>query len=160
MPVDFWICSLPRSGSTWAANWLTTDSTLCLHDPEASGMTLADIDANAEKIGNGKRLGVATTAAWAQVDWLNAHPAPKLVITRSLGDINRSLERLGLPTMEESHYRDLDEINGMGSAVQVNIADLFNPETAWRIAARLGVPFDADRHRVLSTFRVTPRAFR
>ena len=31
--IEFMVLSAPRSASTWAANWLTTEKTLCLHDP-------------------------------------------------------------------------------------------------------------------------------
>lgn len=156
MPISFFVCSLPRSGSTWAANWLTTETSLCLHDPEASGMTLAEIDANAEKIGNGKRLGVATTSAWAQVDWLNAHPAPKLVIERGTPAVNRSLMMMKLPIMPLSYDVKLEAIEGF----PIHFNHLFDPESARTAAQYLGLPFDADRHRVLSTFRVTPVGFR
>ena len=31
--IDFMVIGLPRTGTTWASNWLTTDSTQCYHDP-------------------------------------------------------------------------------------------------------------------------------
>lgn len=155
MPIAFFVCSLPRSGSTWAANWLTTETSLCLHDPEASGMTLAELDAKASSI-TSKRLGVATTSAWAQVEWLNAHPAPKLVFHRPRSEVNSSLEKAGLPPIDQRVVDLNNKIEGHGRYW----FRLFEPGAAKAICDELGLPFDAERHRVLSTFRVTPVGFR
>ena len=38
MRLDFAVLALPRSGTTWLANLLTTDTTLCRHDPFATAM--------------------------------------------------------------------------------------------------------------------------
>ena len=36
MTTPFFITGIPRSRTAWAANWLTTDTTLCFHEPKES----------------------------------------------------------------------------------------------------------------------------
>jgi hypothetical protein len=55
--LDFIVLGLPRSATTWLANWLTTDRSLCLHDPFAK--TLPE-----QWDAGGKRLGISCTGAY------------------------------------------------------------------------------------------------
>lgn len=88
--IDFMVIGLPRSGTAWAANWLTTDTTFCLHDPLAK-YHHTELDG----LVSDKRLGVACTGLWTQPEWLNAHPAKKVILHRPLEEINRSLKAIG-----------------------------------------------------------------
>jgi len=58
--VTFMIISAPRSGTGVAANWLSTDTTLCLHDAlfnyHYSSLNSLSFQ--------GKKLGIADTGIW------------------------------------------------------------------------------------------------
>jgi hypothetical protein len=139
--IDFMVIGLPRSGTAWAANWLTTDTTHCLHDPMAK-CHHTDLDA----LPSAKRLGVACTGLWLHRDWLNAHPAPKVILHREPGEVIASLDRLGFPPLP---FPSLDGIDGLHVAWR----DLWdNPEPIWQHL--LGTPCDMERHHLLKELNV------
>ena len=141
----------PRSGTTWAANWLTTDTTVCLHDPlleyrieHLQRLTFAD----------GKRLGISCTSACLYPDWVNAQKCPKVVLMRDVFDINRSLRELGLVELiPERHEARMAAVR---NAMFVPYEWLFAPTGAREIAKHLGVPWDPVRHDILQQMRIEP----
>lgn len=148
------IISLPRSGSTWAANWLTGERIFCLHDPL---WTIApdDLDARLAEMAPGRVRGIACTGLWRWPSWVNRHPARKLVLHRPRADVARSLDRLGLPRLPIDAERNLNAINGR----HVDWFDLFSPEPAREIWDYLtgGEPFDAARHAQLVAMQIEPK---
>ena len=72
--MDFIVTGLPRSGTTWVANWLTTDTTLCIHDPLYK-YHLEDLD----NIETNKKLGISCTAIWRAPEFFVAFYASKLL---------------------------------------------------------------------------------
>lgn len=152
--LDFMVIGLPRSGTTWVANWLTTRETFCLHDPlyshhysDLDGLKLGGADA--------KTVGVSCTALWRWGDWVNNHPAKKLIVHRDIEAINRSLSQLGLPAMRERDAQALHDLSGP----HVHFDDLFcDQDAAAMIWDHLipGVPFDPARHGLLSRTIVSP----
>ena len=147
--IDFMVTGMPRSGTTWVANWLTTDDTLCIHDPLYK-YGLDDFD----KIESNKRLGVSCTGIWRFPEFLKAHPARKLIIHRLLNEVNDSLtNEMGVPTITEAEAESLRSIYGM----HVLFPDLFNPIIAKEIYEYLlEKPFDAERHAYLVEMNVQP----
>lgn len=144
------VVALPRSGTTWAANWLTTGALHCIHDP----LRLAHFaDWGAELACDGRRTGVACTGAWNWPDWLNAHPARKVILHRPLDQVAASLARIGLPAALEGSAK-LDEVIGL----HVPWTDLFDAAGAAAIWTHLtGLPFDGLRHAALREMSVQPR---
>jgi hypothetical protein len=150
MSIDFMVLGGPRSATTWAANWLTTDTTFCLHDPlleytvrQLENMTIP-----------GKRIGISCTSAMLYPEWINAHPAKKILVYRGVEEINASLKRLGLVELEKfKHLGRLDAIKGVP---MFRYEQLFLPKFARLIAAYLGVPWDAYRHDLLAQMNVQP----
>lgn len=148
--INFMLLGGPRSGTTWAANWLTTDHTLCLHDPlmvytrvQMSQMSIPD-----------KKLGIACTGSLLFPEFVNSVKCPKVVIFRDVDAINNSLDRLGLPQMAAAeHYARIDAIQGGHLFVY---DQLFKPKSAQSIAEILGVPWDPYRHHQLVQMRVEP----
>ena len=102
--IEFMVIAHPRSGTTWAANWLTTDTTLCLHDPLAYRHY-----AEWDDFESSKMLGVSDCGVCAFPDFLNSHPARKVILHRDRKEI---AESLGMPEFLLSPDH-LDEIQGM-----------------------------------------------
>lgn len=146
--IDFMILSAPRSASTWAANWLTTERTLCLHDPVLE----VDVDA-LDAIQADRPLGIACTAMALLPDLVNAHPARKVVVHRELAEVNLSLESIGLTRLGPLWTRALDHVVG----VHIDYQDLFDPWAARPVYEFLtGHPFDVARHAQLRAMYVEP----
>ena len=147
--IDFIVTGLPRSGTTWVANWLTTDDTLCIHDPLYK-YSLDQLDT----IESNKKLGVSCTGLWRFPDYLEAHPARKLIIHRDLNEINDSLaNEMGVPTVSEKEAESLRDIYG----IHASFVDLFNPIIAKEIYETiLEKSFDAERHAYLVELNVQP----
>jgi hypothetical protein len=137
--IDFIVIGLPRSGTAWAANWLTTDATICLHDPEVRW----DVEA---LDGAAKRLGIASTSLWTRRDWLNSHPARKVILHRDPSQITDSLDRLGFAALP------LPSLNGI-DGLHVDWTDLWdNPQPIWEHL--MDTPFNAERHALLKELNV------
>lgn len=143
------VLGAPRSGTAWAANWLTTDQTLCLHDPLFK-RHYTDLDSFQTK----KRFGIACTGSALFPDWVLEHPAPKLILHRDFAEIDRSLEAIGLPGLPPIWRTGaLDRIDGL----HVQWEELFeNPEPIWSHLLP-DIPFDAERHTVLRELDVQIR---
>lgn len=150
MTIEFMVIAGERSGSTWAANWLTTDTTLCIHDP-LHRCALEDLDGIAIR---GKRIGIACTALQLAPHWLNAHPAKKIILRRHDEDIRSSWARIGIqevPSTPGTADR-LGRIDGW----HYRYEDLFDQAHARTMSTLLGVPFDAHRHAELVQMNIQP----
>jgi hypothetical protein len=147
--VKFMVLSAPRSGSTWVANWLTTEKTLCLHDPileyRVEALDFLPCD---------RTLGLSCTALALLPDFVNAHPAKKVVLHRDLREVNQSLCRIGLTRLPSSWDKALVKID----AIHCSFHDVFDPECAKILWEHLipGIPFDAPRHANLRAMHIEP----
>lgn len=148
--ISFMVIGLPRSGTTWAANWLCTDHTHCIHDPlyKYHYLNLDNLPSHH------KQLGVSCTGLWFFTKWLNAHPARKVILHRDLEEVNASLGKLGFPSYKEEDAAMLDAVNGL----HVPYTDLFTqPTKLWEYL--VGKPFsqaDAQRHEELKHIYMQP----
>lgn len=148
--IEFMVIALPRSGTAWVSNLLTTDTTLCIHDATAQ-YTLPDLDNFQTK----KILGVADTGLALLPDWVNAHPARKIVIVRDHDEINQSLINAGMPTLNPEHSTKLMNIK----ADHIQFKDLFNPSYAASVYEYLTQqPFDSERFNLLTKLNVQTTA--
>lgn len=152
--IDFMLIGLPRSATTWAANWLTTDATHCVHDPlYTTHYTDWDTDTTRFPSRGGLHVGVSCTGIWRWPDWVNSHPAKKVILHREYVEVHRSMEAIGLPPVEPEAVDRLRMINGL----HVDYKDLFDPDSASRIWEHLtGLPFNAARHRELVKIEMQP----
>lgn len=145
--IDFIVLGLPRSGTTWLANWLTTDKSLCLHDPFAKSLP-ETWDAGS------KRLGISCTGAYLMPGWLCMQDCPVAIIERNPEDCDASLAKLGMGTTWplRTAFKRAD-------GRRWRFDDLWNEDTARELWAFLlpGLPFDAARYRLLKDMRVEPR---
>lgn len=148
--INFMILGGPRSATTWAANWLTTDTSVCLHDP----LLEYRLEHLQRITFDGKRFGISCTSSLLYPDWVNQQRCPKVILYRDVKEINNSLRALGLVELIESrHMKRLYNIKG---AKIVPWEYLFLPTGAKMIADHLGVPFDACRHDILMQMRIEP----
>lgn len=146
VPLEFIVLGLPRSGTTWLANWLTTDSSLCLHDPFAIGLPESwPCDE--------RRRGISCTGAALMPHWLAGYHCPIAVIERDPKACDRSLAQLGLPDTA-TYAHALRAAPGRRFA----FSNLWSEECAAELWAYLlpGMPFDALRYRLLRAMRVQP----
>lgn len=148
--ISFMVLGGPRSATTWAANWLTTDTTHCFHDP----LLEYRLDQLAQVTLPNKKMGVSCTSLMLFPDWVNSRKCPKVILFRNVDEINTSLRRLGLVELGATqHFARIDAIKGAHLFVY---EQLFSLKQAKIIAEILDVPFDAYRYDLLRQMRVEP----
>jgi hypothetical protein len=143
--IKFMVIGLPRSATTWAANWLSTDTTFCLHDP-LNWYLLDEVD-NLEY--PGKEIGISCTGSYLYTDWLNNHPAPKVIVHRDVQEIKESLRRnkIRLSVFKPSLIHKIEGLH-------VDYKELFTkPEKIWSYLLP-NKPLDIQRHSFLKTCNV------
>jgi len=147
--LDFIVTGLPRSGTTWIANWLTTDQTLCIHDPLYK-YTLDELNG----IITSKKLGVSCTALWRFPDYLKDHQARKLIVHRDLKEVNDSLaNEMQVDTVSEEDAASLKDIFG----IHADFKDIFDKDRAKEIyETLLQLPFDEERYLQLVEMNIQP----
>jgi hypothetical protein len=146
--LKFLVIAAPRSGTAWVSNWLTTDKVECLHDPMWD-THFRDLDALEIP---GKEIGVACTGLGWFPDWVNEHPAPKVILHRPKWEIDASLQKIGLPVCPRELLAGLWRIQGL----HVPTYTLFDHRGASDIHMHLGLgPFDYRRWQRLKDMRVT-----
>lgn len=148
--LDFAIIGLPRSGTTWAANWLTTDRSLCLHDP----LINRTLDQLAQWRSPGKVCGVACTALWQFPEWVSKNVRRVILVDRALSEVNKSLTDIGLGEMPTHAVEQFLDMAGS----RIDMASLFDPVHAPDVWCSLlpEIDFDAERHELLTGFMVNP----
>jgi len=148
--ISFMVLSAPRSGSTWASNWLTTTEQLCLHDPIFEH-SVDELDSLNYKR---RRYGVACTALPLLTDWVNQHRGPKVILHRPLSEVNASLEAIGLTALGSAWQGVLERIEGF----HIYYKDMFRAGPAQMIWEHLcpQLPFDRHRHELLTAMHIDP----
>ena len=139
--IEFMVVAAPRSGTGWAANWLTTESSLCMH-----GLNARMHYSQWDSISSRKLLGVSDPSISRFPVWLNAHQARKVILHRDGAQIAASF---GMENLADTDW-GLDRIDGM----HVDWNDLFDhPKAIYEFL--LQRPFDAERHAELVRLQVT-----
>jgi len=138
------LVGLPRSGTTWAANWLTTDRSLCIHDPlnQYHYQQLDNIECP------GKTVGISCTGIYLWTDWLNKHPARKVIVHRSVGEIKYSLREAGIQLKVFKPHL-LDKVEGF----HVHWQELWtNPGPIYKFLLKR--EYDVERHTLLKNYNI------
>jgi len=86
--IDFMVIALPRSRTTWLANFLTTDKTFCYHDPLAEMSSYKEI----LELKTDRLTGIADTGI-GYFD-LSLFDCPKVIIERDLNAVNAEMSEL------------------------------------------------------------------
>lgn len=145
--IRFMVIAAPRSATTWASNWLTTDTTLCLHDP-----LFTHHYTELDELKSDRMLGISCTGIAMFPDWVNAHPARKVVLHRERSEINKSLQAIGLPPLGKEWEARLENIQGM----HCDWRDVFDrPQRIYEYLLRRSM--DWGRHTLLSEINVQPQ---
>lgn len=140
--IEFMLLAAPRSATAWAANWLTTDRSLCLHDP-LNRWTLEEIDRRWLKH---RLLGIACTVS-ALLPNINEHAARKVILHRTPQEVRESMAQLRI--RGDYDFAALDRVEGRHCDWQQLFDD---PAPIYEYLLRL--PFDAERHDELRGMNV------
>lgn len=98
-----------------------------------------------------KRLGVSCTGLALFPEWVNAHPARKIILHRPLSEVDRSLIEIGMTPISEHWEGVLDKING----VHLDWREMFvRPQAIYEFL--LDLPFDPERWALLREFNTQP----
>lgn len=152
--IDFMVIGLPRSGTTWMANWLTCEESFCLHDP-LNKLHYEDWDTDVKYFPQDSLplfRGISCTGIWRWPEWVNAHPAEKLIIIRDPDEVRWSLAVKGLDMNlpDEDPLRDIE-------GLRVSYKALFDIDMARLIWNRLiGTDFDEKRFNMLKEMHIEP----
>lgn len=139
--MKFLLSALPRSGTTWAANWLSANGVLCLHEPlyRSRPDEVMDMD-----------VGVSCTGMWLTDKKITC---PHVIIERPLPEVNDSLHTLGMPAVPRWMAQKFAELQGP----RFHFKELFTEEGARAIWGVLrSDEFDPARHRELTTYNIQP----
>ena len=149
--ISFMVLAGPRSATTWMANLLTTDTTLCLHDPllEHTSVQLDQVNIP------GRRIGISCTAALLWPEWLRAHRAKKVILWRNPQEINASLRELGLRELDPAKH--CMRVHGLPGVRLYPWDSVFKWHSAQSIADHLEVPLDRWRFEELRKMNIQPQ---
>ena len=149
--LDFLVFGLPRCGTTWTANWLTTGQTICIHDALAYAHPVA-LDELADTMPG--VYGISCSASWLFSDWRESHSAPVLLLSRPLAEIRASCRAVGLEELPANVYDMFMSIDGM----LLDYRQLFDEGAAREAWQHLlpDIPFDPLRHHLLSLMKIEP----
>lgn len=143
--IDFMVLGLPRSGTAWLANLLTTDDSICLHE-SLMEFSIQELDA----ISKTNLLGIAETAALF-VDEAKLHPCKKLIVERPISEVNQSLASLGLPSFDVEYSHLLNDVIGY----RIRFDDLFEYEPMQNaFKYLLGKDLSKARHELLCRMNI------
>jgi hypothetical protein len=135
------VFGLPHSGTTWAANWLTTDQSFCHHDNLEITMSGGYVRGMQRQ-----SVGLSCTGSW-MFGWTDALRCPIIILDRDHTQVQTSIQSIGLDPLPDIMLDRFSTLKGL----RVAFTDLFNPTHAMSIWSHLlpTIPFDEDRHALL-----------
>jgi hypothetical protein len=145
--IDFIVLGLPRSATTWLSVWLTTERSLCLHDPFSTALP-------EEWHRDARRFGISCTGAYLFPKWLARHECPVAIIERDGETVDAALARLFGSADTSALRAALAQVDGRRFAFE----SLWHEDNARDLWAFLlpGVPFDAMRYRQMTQIQIQP----
>lgn len=146
--LDFVVTGLPRSATTWLAVWLTTNESLCLHDPFSMGWP-------DKWQRDGRRFGISCTGIYLMPEILARHDCPTAIIERDPVDCQASADRIGF---KDSQFDKLKAMLDKAEGRRFRFDDLWDEDRArdlWEFLVP-GLEFDSLRYRQLSQMQIQP----
>ena len=154
----FLVCMPRFTNPAWLSMWLTTDFTAAFCDPTLQGVPIDRLD----DLRADRMTGIVDSRIGDHVEWVNEHPARKVLVRRSTQDIVEASARLwGLDPKAFYDEAFLQaELDAAAARDQIN-ADLivewntFDSHLAeiWNVCTG-GLPYDGARTDFLSQYRV------
>ena len=96
-------------------------------------------------------LGISCTAIALLPEYVNKHPARKVILHRNLDEVNQSLIAIGSPALTKIWEGALEQIIGR----HCDWREIFDsPKDIYEYL--LGLPFDEERHAELSKIEMQP----
>jgi len=146
--MKFQVIGLPRTATTWAANWLTDNDAICYHDP-LSYKTIDEL----KEFKPDFDWGISCSASWIAPKWLNGYDCPRIILDRDPDEIDDSLIKLGLPVLTDEMIDKFFALSGP----RIYYTDLFDPISAREIWKHLrGTEFNEERHKILCEMHIEP----
>jgi hypothetical protein len=155
----FFLTGMPRSRTAWMANWLTTDTTICYHDPKP-GSKLADYFAQNPN----KRVGWSGPEVCTVFE--EHKDAPWVIVARETSEALPAFASIAtqhgltLQQINDFWFERLTLLGTMAeqpNVIWVNFHDLNLIETARRLWGHLlpELLFDAERWAMLNDLHIT-----
>lgn len=160
-PPPFFIAGLPRSRTTWLANFFTTGEVFCHHEPLQHIRAVGDLDL---EVPGAVVVGTSDAAIGPIYDRLTQrYPIHKLfIIDREPDACLKSLRHSGIPCDPQSfdvlaslHRKFCDRFPDRVLAFD-RLSHLPTLELFWRDAVSDAVPFNAPRAQALLRMNVQP----
>lgn len=148
--IDFAVMGLPRSGTTWVANWLTTDRSFCLHDPWLYGNVPAAWPAPKPD----RLFGISCTGSYVYEGWMKSLTCPIVKIIRDPNECEKSLAKFGFVGFIPRLDMHFASVNGL----TIHMENLWKEDCArlvWNYLLHQ-IPFDDLRYRQLVDMHITP----
>jgi hypothetical protein len=140
--IEFMLLGAPRSATAWCSNWLTTDNTLCIHEPLAR-WSIGELD----EIKSSKVLGIACTVLAQAPEFVNRHSSRKVILHRDATEVRESMRKLRIEGAYD--FAAMDRIEGMHCDWRKVFTD---PEPIYTFL--LNRKFDRERHAELINLNV------
>ncbi len=147
--LDFIVIGMPRSGTSWLANLLTTDRSLCMHDPFAQAMP-------DQWERDTRKFGISCTLSFVVKGWLEQFDCPVAIIERDESARNASLLKMGLAPNPKDPVSGAAFANVKG--LRFDFDALWDEGDALKLLEHLlpDIPFDSLRYRQLLRLQVQP----
>lgn len=155
----FFICALPRSRTSWLANFLTFGDAFCLHEPLVGIRSLTELRGRFEATGR-PIVGSSDCGNQYFADALaEEFPGSQfIVVNRPIEDCQKSMDDIGHPdhgTLIHSRYL-LDEVIKNHAPLVLDFSELSQPDTGEEICDFLGLQWDRPRFDMLTTLHIQP----
>ena len=149
MSFAFCVFSLPRAGSTWVSNWLSSGSSICWHDPIA---TAGPKEIEHWASWQDRPAGICCTGTWLDASW--RPQVPILLLERDRDAVNRAMTAKGLPELPGWVFERWAEL----PYDRVTLPQLMNERIARRVHSKLlpSLAFDLARYHELQRMNVQP----
>lgn len=146
----FIITALPRCRTTWLANYLTTDNTICYHDTLASCDSFEDFKV--------RDTGTIETGLWMFPDFIEEFDGTKIFLGRNPKEVQISANLTGMYAPLDIYTNVYEYLKGQDN--YYDMSDLKNYNKVSEIAERtIGIVPRLARFNLLTNMKVNTLGF-